>query len=156
MTKICDADPPTLFRHKNPDNSGTVDACGTSCISSGRYRRVVSRLRKAERFGRELRELGSKRGRGWENGVALVRNRSTEFRETSGGGRDVRKGLGERGNRGNRAPSPEILQISPYSVFLQRMGDIFGCAGANATKNTSSERSCRVERESRFARGTSE
>ncbi|KAI6022483.1 hypothetical protein BKA83DRAFT_4279353, partial [Pisolithus microcarpus] len=36
------------FHHtKNPDNSGTVDACATSCISSGRYRRVVSRLRKA-------------------------------------------------------------------------------------------------------------
>ncbi|KAI6011748.1 hypothetical protein BKA83DRAFT_4482936 [Pisolithus microcarpus] len=125
---------------------------------SGEKNRGISSSRftseKSERFGPELRELGSKRGRGWENGVALVRNRSMEFRETSGGGRDVREGLGERGNKGNRAPSPEILQISSYSVFLQRMGDIFGCAGANATKNTSSERSRRVERESRFARGT--
>ncbi|KAI6019286.1 hypothetical protein PISMIDRAFT_689892 [Pisolithus microcarpus 441] len=47
MTKIRDADLLTLFRHENPDSSGTVDACATSCISSGRYRRVVSRLRKA-------------------------------------------------------------------------------------------------------------
>ncbi|KIK10416.1 hypothetical protein PISMIDRAFT_691038, partial [Pisolithus microcarpus 441] len=47
MTKIRDADLLTLFRHKNPDNSGTVNARATSCISSGRYRRVVSRLRKA-------------------------------------------------------------------------------------------------------------
>ncbi|KIK10442.1 hypothetical protein PISMIDRAFT_691021 [Pisolithus microcarpus 441] len=47
MTKIRDADLLTLFRHKSPDNSGTVNARATSCISSGRYRRVVSRLRKA-------------------------------------------------------------------------------------------------------------
>ncbi|KAI6016446.1 hypothetical protein PISMIDRAFT_688243 [Pisolithus microcarpus 441] len=37
MTKIRDADLPILFRHKNPDNSGTVNARATS----------FSRLRKA-------------------------------------------------------------------------------------------------------------
>ncbi|KAI6020777.1 hypothetical protein PISMIDRAFT_675477 [Pisolithus microcarpus 441] len=47
MTKIRDASLLTLFRHTNPDNSGTVNARAASCISSGRYRRVVSCLRKA-------------------------------------------------------------------------------------------------------------
>ncbi|KAI6011857.1 hypothetical protein PISMIDRAFT_682419, partial [Pisolithus microcarpus 441] len=83
-------------------------------------------------------------------------NRWAKSHETSEGGRGMRRELGERRNMENGAPSPEILQISSYSVFLQRMGDIFGCAGANATKITSFERSHRVERESQFARGTSE
>ncbi|KAI6024874.1 hypothetical protein BKA83DRAFT_4124705 [Pisolithus microcarpus] len=117
-------------------------------ISSSRSTSV-----KSERFGAEGHELCVKPGRGWENGVALVKNCWAKSHETSEGGRGMRRELGERGNTENGAPSPEISQFSSYKTFLQGMADIFGCAEATATKRIPLERSRRVDPESRFARG---
>ncbi|KAI6017258.1 hypothetical protein PISMIDRAFT_679583 [Pisolithus microcarpus 441] len=83
-------------------------------------------------------------------------NRWAKSHETSEGSRGMRRELGERGNMENGAPSPEISQFSSYKTFLQGTGHISRCAKANATKNTSCERSRRVELESKFARGMGE
>ncbi|KAI6094597.1 hypothetical protein EDD16DRAFT_1529036 [Pisolithus croceorrhizus] len=91
-----------------------------------------------------------------EDGVALVRNRWAEFYEASGCRRGARGELVERGNGGSGAPNPEIFQISSHSAFLQRMGDISGCAEAMTTKNIPLVRSWQVEPETRFAKGTDE
>ncbi|KAI6015537.1 hypothetical protein PISMIDRAFT_16397 [Pisolithus microcarpus 441] len=138
MTKIRDADLLTLFRHESSNSSTTTNARATSYISS------------------EVHELCVKWGRGWEDGVTSVKNRCAKSYETSGGGRGTRIELGERGITENGAPTPEISRFPPYKTFLQRMADIFGCAGANATKNTPFERFRRAEWESQFARGTGE
>ncbi|KAI6106770.1 hypothetical protein EDD16DRAFT_158724 [Pisolithus croceorrhizus] len=79
-----------------------------------------------------------------------------EFYETSGGDSDVRGELGDRGNRENGAPNPEIFHISSYSAFLQRMGDIYRCAGPVMTKGIPFESYRRVGLESQIARGTDE
>ncbi|KIK19507.1 hypothetical protein PISMIDRAFT_682959, partial [Pisolithus microcarpus 441] len=47
MTKICDADLLTLFRHENSNNSTSTKARATSRTSSGRFRLVDSRLKEA-------------------------------------------------------------------------------------------------------------
>ncbi|KAI6018894.1 hypothetical protein BKA83DRAFT_4127437 [Pisolithus microcarpus] len=124
-----------------------------------RYHQVSSSSftsEKSERFGAGVHELCVKWGRGWEDGIALAKNRWAESYETSGGDGGTRGELGERGNTENGAPNPELFQISSYKAFLQGTGHISGCTEANATKNIPFERSRRVEHESQFARGMGE
>ncbi|KAI6106761.1 hypothetical protein EDD16DRAFT_1523687 [Pisolithus croceorrhizus] len=120
-------------------------------ISSSRFA-----SEKIEWFGRELRELGLKRGRRWEDGIASVGNRWAEFYETSGGDRGAQGELGDRGNRENGASNPEIFAKRCDPACLPRNRDIFVCAGAIATKGIPLERYRRVHPESRFARGMDE
>ncbi|KAI6119528.1 hypothetical protein EDD16DRAFT_1519359 [Pisolithus croceorrhizus] len=131
MSEIHEPDLATLSKYKNSNKFGTTKARATSCISSG-----------------------PKRGRRWEDGIALMGNRWVEFYETSGGDSDVWGELGGHGNRENSAPNPEIFHISSYSAFLQRMGDIYRCAGPVMTKGIPFESYRRVGLESQFARGT--
>ncbi|KAI6113743.1 hypothetical protein EDD16DRAFT_1521123 [Pisolithus croceorrhizus] len=99
---------------------------------------------------------GLKRGRRWEDGIASMGNRWVEFYETSGGDSDVRGELGDRGNRENGAPNPEIFAKRCDPACLPRNHGIFGCARAAVTKSIPFERYRRVHPESRFARGTDE
>ncbi|KAI5987381.1 hypothetical protein EDD15DRAFT_2199602 [Pisolithus albus] len=70
--------------------------------------------------------------------------------------RDVRGELGERGNKGNGAPNPEIFAKRCDPACLPKNCDIFGCTETAATKSISYERYRRVRPESQFARGTDE
>ncbi|KAI6095320.1 hypothetical protein EDD16DRAFT_1733427 [Pisolithus croceorrhizus] len=76
-----------------------------------------------------------KQGRRWEDGIASVGNRQAEFYETSGGDRGAQGELGERGNRENGAPNPEIFAKQCDTACLPKNCDIFACAGAIATKS---------------------
>ncbi|KAI6109311.1 hypothetical protein EDD16DRAFT_1728839 [Pisolithus croceorrhizus] len=109
-----------------------------------------------ERVGTKRVSPGLKRGRRWEDGIASMGNRWVEFYETSGGDSDVRGELGDRGNRENGAPNPEIFAKRCDPACLPRNHGIFGCARAAVTKSIPFERHRRVHPESRFARGTDE
>ncbi|KAI6095021.1 hypothetical protein EDD16DRAFT_1733547 [Pisolithus croceorrhizus] len=94
--------------------------------------------------------------RRWEDGIASGSNHWAEFYETSGGDREARAELGERGNTRNGAPNPEIFAKWCDTACLPKNRDIFACVGAIATKGIPLERYRRVHPESRFARGTDE
>ncbi|KIK12331.1 hypothetical protein PISMIDRAFT_689579 [Pisolithus microcarpus 441] len=119
MTKICDANLLTLFRHESSNSSTTTNARATSYISAGRSRLVDSRLKEANDSQRNclshgLSKVGARRAtlRRWGNCLAVSY-------KTLGGGRDEHGELGdeESGKKGARSPeiSAKLSLPPPYT-----------------------------------------
>ncbi|KAI6007916.1 hypothetical protein EDC04DRAFT_3095463 [Pisolithus marmoratus] len=139
VPKIFARPSPTPLYTKNSHISTTNE-----CVTMKKMSSSSVTSEKIERFGQELKELWSNhsKGGGGQHGV--------------GGDMDAQGELGEQGTGEDGPPNPEIFQILSYRTFLQKMGYISGCTEAIMMKNIPLRRSCRVELESQFTRGTDE